>query len=281
MRTFESEPMQIPMPAHAESSTGANPSPRFASVVGQTQTRAPASASRSSSRRVGMRRVDDGRVRARGSRSPRAARSAAARARRGTPRSRAAARRRARAAAATRPRRSARAPRATRAGRRGRSGGQGRRARRSRGAPRAAPGSRRPTPAGTARCPPRPYADEQQDELDPGLRRGLDGRVRLGAGRGSGTRRPPCSRRRASRGRPRRSPARTRSAVSPAGQLEHRLAPGPEVAAFRRGRAARAGTRGECAFTKPGSERRLRHLRILSPWPLAPFPLRWRRSRTR
>ena len=64
MRTFESEPMQIPIPRSQSAATGAKPSPRFASVVGHTQTRAPASASRSSSHRVGVRRVDDGRARA-------------------------------------------------------------------------------------------------------------------------------------------------------------------------------------------------------------------------
>ena len=49
MRTFESEPMQMPIPRSRTRSTGRKPSPRFASVVGQTQIRAPASASRSSS----------------------------------------------------------------------------------------------------------------------------------------------------------------------------------------------------------------------------------------
>ena len=49
MRTFESEPMQSLMPRLSTRSTGRNPSPRFASVVGQTQMRASCCASRSSS----------------------------------------------------------------------------------------------------------------------------------------------------------------------------------------------------------------------------------------
>ena len=61
-----------------------------------------------------------------GSPPRRAARSAACRARRGTPRSRAAARRRGRGGRAPRRRRSGRARRASRAGRRGRSGGRSR-----------------------------------------------------------------------------------------------------------------------------------------------------------
>ena len=64
MRTFESEPMHMPMPRSQSSCTGAKPSPRLASVVGQTQTRAFASASRSSSLRVGVGCMDDRRVRA-------------------------------------------------------------------------------------------------------------------------------------------------------------------------------------------------------------------------
>ena len=42
MRTFESEPMQIPMPRSQMRWTGAKPSPRFASVVGVMQTLADA-----------------------------------------------------------------------------------------------------------------------------------------------------------------------------------------------------------------------------------------------
>ena len=74
---------------------------------GRRQTRAPASASRSSSCVVGVRGVDDGGRRAEAARAVRAARSGGPRARRGTPRSRAAARRRARGAAAPRRPRSA------------------------------------------------------------------------------------------------------------------------------------------------------------------------------
>ena len=50
MRTFESEPMHSEIPRASRRPTGAYPSPRSASVVGQRQTRAPASARRSSSR---------------------------------------------------------------------------------------------------------------------------------------------------------------------------------------------------------------------------------------
>src|SRR5438045_2113555 len=49
MRTFESEPMQMPMLRLHTRSTGRKPSPRFDSVVGHAQTRAPACAIRSSS----------------------------------------------------------------------------------------------------------------------------------------------------------------------------------------------------------------------------------------
>jgi hypothetical protein len=49
MRTFESEPMQMPMLREQTRSTGRNPSPRSASVVRHAQMRAPARASRSSS----------------------------------------------------------------------------------------------------------------------------------------------------------------------------------------------------------------------------------------
>ena len=49
MRTFESLPMHSPIPRWSTRATGRNPSPRFASVVGHTQMRAPAAASRSSS----------------------------------------------------------------------------------------------------------------------------------------------------------------------------------------------------------------------------------------
>src|SRR5436309_3476033 len=49
MRTFESEPMQMPTARVHTRSTGTKPSPRFASVVGHAQMRAPAWASRSSS----------------------------------------------------------------------------------------------------------------------------------------------------------------------------------------------------------------------------------------
>ena len=49
MRTFESLPMHSSMPRWSTRATGRNPSPRFASVVGHTQMRPPAAASRSSS----------------------------------------------------------------------------------------------------------------------------------------------------------------------------------------------------------------------------------------
>src|SRR5207248_2980492 len=42
MRTFESEPMHMPTPRCSTRSSGRNPSPRFDSVVGQTQIRDPA-----------------------------------------------------------------------------------------------------------------------------------------------------------------------------------------------------------------------------------------------
>ena len=49
IRAFESEPMQMGMPRSRTRSTGKYPSPRFASVVGQTQMREPLWARRSSS----------------------------------------------------------------------------------------------------------------------------------------------------------------------------------------------------------------------------------------
>ena len=143
--------------ARSSASTGAKPSPRFASVVGQRQTRAPASASRSSSCVVGVRGVDDGRARARGSPCGRAARSGGRRARRGTPRSRAAARRRGRGAAS--PRRPRSAPISS-----SQSAGQARTewgATPTRIAGRAqrldlAAGNSAALPAGSGGCPPRP-----------------------------------------------------------------------------------------------------------------------------
>ena len=108
---------------------------------------------------VRVRRVHDGRPLRRGSRCARAARSAGRRARRRTPRSRAAARRRGRAAAA--PRASAYAPSSSSQSARARAHGVG-------GDPDAQsrrakllelrPGTRRPTPAGSASIPPRAYA---------------------------------------------------------------------------------------------------------------------------
>ena len=152
MRTFESEPMHMPMPRWSTRSTGRKPSPRFASVVGHAQMRAPACAEQVELAAVGVRRVHDRRARAEaaalGEQLDRAqavlgeALLDLARLLVRVHVQRQAVLRRVRG----------RAPRASRAGRRARSGGRRRRGRRPRAAPRARAGSRRPTPAGTGRC---------------------------------------------------------------------------------------------------------------------------------
>ena len=143
IRTFESEPMHMPIPRWRTRSTGRKPSPRFASVVGHTQMRAPACPSRSSSRPSAC--VPCTTV-VRGPRQPHLGEQLD----RAQPVLREALLDLARLLVrvhvqwqAVRLARTRRAPRASRAGRRARSGGRRRRARRPRGAPRARAGSRR------------------------------------------------------------------------------------------------------------------------------------------
>ena len=153
IRTFESEPMHMPIPRWRTRSTGRKPSPRFASVVGHTQMRAPASREQVELAAVGVRARARPSCAGRGSRSRRGARSGA------TPCSAQALLDLARLLVRVHVqwqlvlrRVRGRAPRASRAGRRARSGGRRRRGCRRRAAPRARAGSRRPTPGGSARC---------------------------------------------------------------------------------------------------------------------------------
>ena len=152
MRTFESEPMQIPISRWQTRATGRKPSPRFASVVGQTQMRAPASRSRSSSwpsACVACTTV------VRGPRQP------VAREQLDRPQAvlGEALVDLARLLVGVHVQRqvvlggvAAELARARRPGRRARSGGRHRRGSRRLAAPRARAGSRRPTPAGSAGC---------------------------------------------------------------------------------------------------------------------------------
>ena len=152
IRTFESEPMQISIPRSSRRSTGAKPSPRFASVVGQRQTRAPAAATRSSSVVVRVRGVDDGRARPEAPGlgqqldRPDAVLGEAlldlARLLAGVHVER----------QALAPPRSGRSRPASPAGRRGRSGGRGRRGSPLERAPRPARDTRRRTPGGSVRA---------------------------------------------------------------------------------------------------------------------------------
>ena len=248
MRTFESEPMQTPIPrsqmldrheAVAEVRLGGRAgADAGAGVADQVELA-----------RVGVRGVDDGRA-ARGSRL---------RASSSTGRTPCSARHssisRGCSSAWTwsgRPsrRRSGRAPRASRPGRRARSGGRRRRERLTRAATRAAQVVRGGglAKAGEAAAPVR---GEEQDEHDPGL----GGRSRPRAprrGRGSGTRRRPCSRPRAARGRRRRTRgARARASGRRRARASSRARP-----RSRRPRcvpAARAGRRGSARSRSPGS----------------------------
>ena len=260
-------------------SSGGKPSPRFASVVGQRQTRAPAPRG---GRAHARRRASRGRssCAARGSRSPPAARSAVAHARRGTPRSRAAARRRGRGGRAPRARRRRRSPRARRAGMRGRSGARGRRGRRRCELLHLAEvlGDRALTEAVD---PAAAVGGEKQDELDPGLPRCLDGGMRLGGpdvveladGRIAGREHLAVGLHVAladvSRGQ------------TP-GQVQHGLAPGPEVAALglaAQGALERVAVRvDEAGEREPGGHRAT--LPLPRRWPRESFRPRSRRSRT-
>ena len=277
MRTFESEPMHMPISRWQTRATGRKPSPRFASVVGQAQIREPASLQQVELVAVGMRRVHDRRARAEAAGAVRAARSGARRARRGTPRSREVARRRARAAAARARPRSARARASASAGH----------ARTEWGAtPTRMPVSAQllelaqvlgdgvlaeardaaaqvtGVEADEARCPP-----PRPRRLPPAPRRG----------RGSGTRRPPCSRSPAARGTPRRirDGSRRPSASSARAIISSRHAQkSPPRLAPRRAR----WNAWQCASTKPGIASVGTPVSSQS-WPLAPFRRRWRRSR--
>src|SRR5262249_14843419 len=66
----------------------------------------------------------------------------------------------------------------------------------------------------------------------------------------------------------------------PGRELEHRLAPRPEVAAFD-APAQRPLERVAVRVDEAGDPRQLGHTRILSTWRLAPCRRRSRRSRTR
>ena len=107
IRMFESEPMHSGIDRSRTAATRRNPSPRSASVVGQAQMRAAGRGEVIELRVVRVRRMDDRRAAASGSRCRREARSGGSRARRGTPGSRAAARRRGCGAGAPRAPRSA------------------------------------------------------------------------------------------------------------------------------------------------------------------------------
>ncbi len=173
----------------------------------------------------------------RGSLRSQAARSGGTRARRGTPRSPSAARPREHGAGAHARRHTGRSPRASRAGRRGRSGGRARRE-----MPRARSSStsaryarhRLLAEAGEATAGIR---DVQQHERRLPPRRPPRLRRTPRRARGSGTRRLPCSRPTASRGRPARtrcarapaSGAPPRRALSPATPRSRRLPPAPEA----------------------------------------------------
>ena len=178
-----------------------------------------------------MRRVDDRRARAEAAGPGEELDRPARRAPRCTRRSRAAARRRGRGAADRAPGRSGRSPRASRTGRRGRSGGRGRR-----GFPRSRSsldlgqvlGGRGLPEAVEAAAP---VGGVEEDELDAGRLRGLRGRERLLEAEVVEL---------ADRGVPRGEQLAVDALVVGAhalrrllvGQGEHRVAPGPEVAAF-------------------------------------------------
>ena len=173
------EPMHSPISRWQTRATGRKPSPRFASVVGHTQMRAPASREQVELAAVGVRRVDDGRARAEAALAGEQLDRPQRRARRGTPRSRAAARRRGRGAAGRARARSGRARAARRPGRRARSGG-----RRRRGCPSPRSASSCAQVVGDrllpeARDPAAQVAGVEADELDAGLRGGLGRRARL------------------------------------------------------------------------------------------------------
>ena len=274
--------MHRPISRWQTRATGRKPSPRFASVVGHTQMRAPASRRRSSScpsACVACTTV------VRGPRQPVAGEQLdrpQRRARRGTPRSRAAARRRARAAAG-------RARRRTRRARASASAGH---ARTEWGATPTRIPSARSASSSREVLGDRLLAEARDCRRGGSTRRGRRTRCRPPRpprrpraprrGRGSGTRRPPCSRSRAARGRPRRTRggSRRRSATRRArsSSSRHAQKSPPPVAA-----AQGALERVAVGVDEAGNRER-RHARILSAWPPHRFPnaltigrrLRWR-----
>ena len=100
--------------------------------------------------------------------------------------------------------------------------------------------------------PPRSYAASRRTISMPAARGRLHGRARLVEAEVVELARPRCSRRRAALCTSARTRSRTRLGRLPAGLGEHRVAPGPEVAA---GPApAQGALEGmECAVTNPGS----------------------------
>ena len=175
------------------------------------------------------------------------------RARPGIPRSRAPARRRGCGAAARARRRSGRAPPGPAPGRRGRSGGRRRRGFPRPAASRARAGTPPPSPAGTAptrRAGSRRRGRRTRSRPPQPLRPRPEPR----RARGSGTRRPRCTRRCAARGRPRctRCGSRRRSPTR-RGRSSRRATPRSRRPA-RSPRSARWNA-WECASTNPGSTR--------------------------
>ena len=192
--------------------TGRKPSPRFASVVGHTQIARAGIAEQVELVAVGVRRVHDRRARAEAALAgeqldrPQAVLGEAlldlAWLLVGVDVQRQAVLGGVRAELAQRVRR----------GTRGRSGGRPRPRSRRRGVSRARGGTRRPTPGGSGGCRPagstrRGRRTRSRPRRPPRPRRAPR------RGRGSGTRRPRCSRSRAARGRPRRTRAGSPSTV--------------------------------------------------------------------